>query len=378
MTVLIVDGFESYGDDTTVGSAVETNISATNEIDFVTISGGHAGGNVSLIDDFEAVGFALEFPDTQAARSEYVRYSWPDGTGRFADYQVSTNASSPVFCVGFRLFNPTIVPSSTITGTIFSGLNSATGTAYTVRVDSNGTDLTLVDNDGISYTAASVLSLDTWHYIEVEWKQTTIANGGYCKIFVDGNEVINETSIDLAGFTFFSTYGFRIGIGTSGVNQTGGTNWAIDDVYGMVIDGVEHTAPLGACRVYAMRPASDDSVTWTPSTGGSNFALIDETDLDQSDYVESGVGGDIDKYGLTPLDNTSAVHALRVDVSCTAIGSGTAFAIGLDDGTLDEESKGTVATGSTQNFQQVFEADPSGDPWTESTAEAVKGTQKEV
>ena len=380
MTVLIVDGFESYGDDTSAGADIEALILATNRIDYQYVTGGgHTGGVVELVDDFETLGYALQGPLMSAARGEYVLYEWPDGTGRFPDYRVSTNGSSPDFAAGFRFLNAEISPSSTITTTIFNGMNSASGTAFSLQIMPNGVDLRLVDNDAITYDAVGVLTQGTWHYIEVEWKQTTIGNGPYCKVYVDGNLVIDETNIDLAGFTFFNTWGFRVGWGCSGGNQIDNGNFfSFDDVYGMVLDGVDHTAPLGACRVYAMRPASDESVTFSPSVGGDNYALIDETDQDQTDYVESGVGGDIDKYGLTPLDNVSAVHGVRVDVSCIAIGSATTLAIGLDDGTLDEQSMGSIGTGSVVNTQQVFEEDPSNAAWTEASVEAVQATQKEV
>lgn len=377
MTVFFCDGFEAYGDTTSTGADIQALIQATNDTTFNEVSGGH-GGDVSLINDFETVGFALEFPDFDSARAEYVTYENPDGTGRFADYQVATDASAPVLCVGFRIYNADwTVASGTITTTIFQAMNSSSGSAFSVQILNDKEQLRVVDNDALTYDSGSVLSLDTWHYVEVEWKQTTSANGGYCKVYLDGNEVIDTGAADMAGFTFFSTFGFRVGCGISGGNQTGGSNYAIDDVYCMEIDGVDHTAPLGSVRVLAMRPTSDATPNdWTPSTGSDNYALVDDTDVDETDYVDATTTGDDDHFGLSALENVSTVHCARVDVACVAVDGTPTLHIGFDDGTADEQSMGVVATGSTQNFQQTFEEDPSNAAWTESAIEAIEMTMR--
>ncbi len=374
MTVFFCDGLESYGDTTSTGSSVETLIAATNNTFYDNVSGGHAGGTVSLINDFETVGFALEFPDGESARGEYIRYEHPDGTGRFADYKVPTDASAPVLCVGFRFYNAEILPASTITSTIFQAMNSASGAAFSLKVKSDNVTLQIVDNDATTHDADTTMSKDTWHYIEIEWKQTT---AGYGKVYLDGNLVIDTGTVDMAGFTFFETWGFRIGFGCAGGNQTGGNNLAIDDIYEMEIDGVEHTAPLGASRVLAMRPTSDATPNdWTPSTGSDNYALIDETDVSTTDYVDATATTNDDHYGLSAIENVSSVHAMRVDVACVAVDGTPTLHIGFDDGTADEQSMGVVSTGSTQNFQQTFEEDPSNAAWTESSAEAIEATQR--
>lgn len=382
MSVFVMDGFETYGDKTTAGATVESNISATDgadvDVTFVQISGGHAGGNVSIIDDFATEGFALEFPDFQAARSEFVRYEWPDGTGRFADKQVSTNASAPVFCVGFRLFNADwTVGAGTVVSTIFNALNSSSGTAFSVSIQNDKTTLRLTDNDGTNHDAASALVAGQWHYIEVEWKQTTDANGGYGKVYVDGSEVIDTGTVDMSGFTFFSTFGFRVGIGSSGGNQTGGSNYAIDDVYGMEIDGVEHTAPLGVSRVRVLHPTSDATPNdWTRSTGADNYALIDEQDWDTSDYVDGATTGDDDHYGLTTLSSGATVHGVQIDCVCIATDGTPTLHLGFDDGTADEQSQGVIGTGSTVMKRQFFEEDPSNAAWTDTSINAVEATQR--
>ena len=382
MTVYMMDGFETYGDKTTAGATVEANITATvgpdTEVEFLEISGGHAGGNVSIIDDFDTEGFALEFPNFSSGRAEYVRWQWPDGGGRFADKQVLTDASAPVFCVGFRLYNAAwTVPSGTVVSTIFQPMNGATSDAGSLQILDNQTTLRFVDKDAISYDAVGALTPSTWHYIEVEWKQTTIPNGGYAKVYVDGSEVIDTGAADLSGFAFFYTYGFRIGLGVSGGNQNGGENYAIDDVYGIEIDGVEHTAPLGPCRVRVLTPTSDATPNdWTPSAGGDNYALIDEQDWDTSDYVDATATTNDDHYGLSTLGSGATVHGVQIDCVCIAVNGTPNLHLGFDDGSADEQDMGVIGTGSTLMQRQFFQQDPSSVDWTDTSINAVEATQR--
>lgn len=373
MTVFLCDGFESYGDTGSAGADVQALFNATNRQLFQEVSGGH-GGDMSLIDDFESVGYAIQFPDLDAGRSEWLHYEFPDGTGRHSDYKVPTNASAPIMCCGFRFFNAAVSPAQTFI--MWYNTVTSTSTASAMRRLSDGTSLRFTDASANTFDATDCLTPDTWHYIEIEWKLTTGGNGGYAKVYVDGNEVINTGNTSIASFTFFNSFGWRIGCSAS-ANQTGGTNVAFDDVYCMEIDGVEHTAPLGACRVLAMRPSADAVPNdWTPSTGSDNYALVDDTDVDETDYVDATTSGDDDHYDLTPLEGVSVVHGVRFDVACEAVDGTPNIHIGCDNGTADEDDLGTVATGSTQNFQEFHDKDPDSADWTESSVESVEATMR--
>ena len=113
MTVFHCDGFETYGTTSTSGTDVQSRINGTDNTTFTLVSSGH-GGDVSLIDDFATEGLALEFPEIDAASGEYLTYEWPDGTGRFSDYQVATNSSAPTMVTGFRFFNATTSPAQQV------------------------------------------------------------------------------------------------------------------------------------------------------------------------------------------------------------------------------------------------------------------------
>jgi hypothetical protein len=381
MTVYIMDGFETYGDKTTAGSDVQANINATTAggdglITFTQGSGGH-GGDLAIVDDHLAEGFAVEFPPFDTARSEWITYSWPSGSGRFPDKIVSTNSSAPILGCGFRFYNADwTVASGSPTNIIWQVMNSVSAAGAKLTVMDDKTTLRFTDSDSISYDASSALTAGQWHYIELEWKQTTKPNG-YVKVSVDGTVVIDESDIDMSGFTFFTTYGFRIGLQAAGSNQTNTDQYKFDDVYGMEIDGVDHTGLLGDCRVKLLKPNSDATPNdWTRSTGADNFGRVDVQDWDTTEYVDATSTGDDDHYGLETLGSVDTVHAVRVDAVVEAVDGTPTLHIGLDDGTADEADMGTIGTGSAVQKQAVFNEDPSGAAWTQSAVNSVEATQR--
>lgn len=372
MTVFHCDGFETYGVNATAGATVQANINATDKAAFTLVTSGHVG-DVTLIDDFEVVGLAMEFPDVDAASGEYVTYEWPDGSGRFPDYKVATNASHPVMVTGFRIYNPaSMTPTQIIT--IWACLTGATTVASQLHIAANGVDLIFDPASGSSTTITGAITKGAWHYIEIEFLFAPSANSGYAKIFVDGVEVHDQADT-ISTFTFFSGYGVRVGAGAVS-NQTAGENFAIDDVYQMEIDGVEHTDVLGPCRVLLLSPSSDDTPNdWSPSSGGDNFALIDEQNWVTGDYVEAATTADDDHYGLSTL-SADAVHGLQIDVVCEATDGTPNLHIGFDDGTADEEDMGTIATGGAVQKRMMFEIDPSGSAWDVAAANAAEASQR--
>lgn len=373
MTVFHCDGFETYGDTGTSGATVQANIQATDKTRYIEASGGFTNPP-TLIDDFETVGQALQFDTLDASRGEFVEYEFPDGTGRFADYKISTNSSVTVFVTGWRLYNGNTDPAQAVR--LWEALQGS-GSVLGSRLEraSNGVDLIWTPTSGGATTISGVLTVDTWHYIEVEWKATNAANGGYVTIYVDGVEVADITGTNVASGTFFTTYGDRIGVQSSS-NDTGGTNFAIDDVYHLALDG-SHTGPLGPCRVFLLNPTSDASPNdWTPSAGGDNYALIDERDWDTADYVDATATGNDDHYGLSTL-TADTVHGIQIDVVCVAVDGTPTLHIGTHDGSnSDEESMGVIATGSPVQKRMFFEVDPAGGAWSVADVNAVEATQR--
>ena len=373
MTVFYCDGFETIGTSGSAGADIETRLNATDKCTKLEISGGFTNP-LALIADFDAVGLALQFDTIDASRGEYIRVEYPDGTDRFPDYKVSTNASVPVFVTGFRLYNAAQSPSQNVT--IWRCLQGSGSVMSNLRIDSGGTGLTFTPMTGAATSATSILTTNTWHYIEIEYKPTSSANGGYAKVYVDGVLQIDAASSSVASATFYTTYGVDIGVFAAS-NEVGGAKYAIDDTYHMSIDGIDDTAVLGPCRVLLLSPTSDATPNdWTPSTGADNYALIDEQNWGTADYFDATVTADDEHYGMTTLSSAITVHGLQVDVVCTAVDGTPSLHIGFDDGgTADEEDMGVIATGSTVQKRMMFETAPATD-WDQSEVNANSVTQR--
>lgn len=363
MTVFMCEGFETLGVKADTGATLESRLNTMQRVAFGENNGGHSD-DIELIDDFDTVGLALQFPLGEAARGTYVNFEWP------AAYKASTNSSHPDMACGFRYYNADINQQVNI----FSILTGATATAGELEVASNGIDLVWDDNTG-SVTISNVLTADEWHYIEVEFKPTNSSSGGFVRIYVDGSQVYEGLSRSIVNFPFNTSYGIRLGTRYGG-NVTSGLP-AFDDVYCMEVDGVNHTEPLGPSRVLLLSPNNDASPNdWTRSTGANNYALIDEQDWDTTDYVEADTNGNDDHYGLTTLSSADTVHGLQIDVVCEATDGTPNLHIGFDDGTADEVDVGTVSTGGESHYREFFDADPSGASWTVSNVNSVEATQR--
>ena len=375
MTLITFDGFETYGDGTEAGSEIEDRIDNTFEMRTVPTNPSFRPDteDMTIVDDFETAGKALRFPTPRTGRTLYVEYEYPSA------YQVSSNASAPDMACGFRYYNPVRNPVASPTNTdIFHLLQGSGSTLTQIQLDSDYTSLTMNPDSGSSVTATDVLTEGAWHYIEAEWKFCSAANGGYFKLYVDGVAVIDEASVNVATATFWTSYGLSIGI--AGGNETTPLDpdhrVMLDDVYVMELDGVDHTEVLGDVRAKLLSPTSDATPNdWGPSTGGNNYALVDERDWDETDYVEGDVTADDDHYGLDTLAGAS-VHGLRVDAVVKATDGTPTLHIGFDNGTADESNRGIIGTATTVMEVGIFPLDPSGSAWTVSSVNSVEATQR--
>jgi len=378
MTYITCDGFETYGDATTSFATLKTNVEATDDRRWVTAIGLPNGANI--VAGYDSIGLALEVDDggSSSARGENVVTAFGSG------YNEST-AGSKEYAVGFRYYNAELLSSGTVphrriwwntVGTYSASPSHST--ASLLEVGNDNTTLRYTATSGGLQTFAGTFTVNTWHYIECHYIPAPAGSGGFMKIYVDGSLIVNDSVNNVVSATFFKNLGMRIGSNVSGGNN----NLAVetpkfDDVYAIEIDGVTHTDVLGDCRVIPLAPTSDATPNdWTPSTGANNYALIDETDWDTTDYVDAATAGDDEHYGLDTLSGTTTVHGVRLDAVCIAVSGTPTLHIGFDDGTADEDSMGVIGTGSTVQKVADFPLDPSGASWNESSINAVDATQR--
>lgn len=176
--------------------------------------------------------------------------------------------------------------------------------------------LNIQDGDGNFRvaSAADVLRLNNWHFLEFQW--TISATVGTIIAKVNNVIVINAAGLDLQDSSS-GTNNWTEWIFASTSNGRG----YYDDLY--VLDDVDDGLTpatntfLGDVRVEYLRPTADGAhADWTVTGGGTHANAVDKNYSSDvaSPYIESQVAGDIDTN----------------DYADPTIGSGTAFAIQIN------------------------------------------------
>lgn len=158
--------------------------------------------------------------------------------------------------------------------------------------------LAVIDADNnVLGTSASVITLDTWHYIEWQYiLENSITEAMTVK--VDNTIVITiSASTDTKSASASSSIsGARLYNGHTGLIM-------FDDFYRTTYNH----GYLGSIRVAALYASSDNSIEWEGSDGNSidNFKMIDETGVSDEDATYVLTTG-INKIDLYNMDNLPA------------------------------------------------------------------------
>ena len=158
-----------------------------------------------------------------------------------------------------------------------------------------GFHLTNSANTSTSVTSSNNICDNNWHWIEIRFKTTG----------TNTISIYDNTSLVLNAVTG------NISTSTDHISFTGSANatMTLDDI--MVFDDVVggpvlSSHPLGPRQITTGRPDGDSAITFVPSTGSLNYALVDEQTFDSADYVESGTTGDQDLYDYAAIATTIA------------------------------------------------------------------------
>lgn len=229
-------------------------------------------------------------------------------------------------------------------------------------------------NATIGASAAGVLTVNTWHYIEVYLKcHDTL---GEVIVRVDGNVVIDlsgsPSAVDTNGGTGFTNWLYLGGI----------KNFAdvlYDDLYICSPAGTRNNGFLGDVRVDAYVPDGDGASSgFSRSAGGSNYALVDDaTDDADTTYVYAAAVSTKDTYAIANMSHTPATI---LGVQATAMARRTdvgwrAACLVCRSGGTDYDS-GTHALAQTYNGESaIWETNPSAaspNDWTKSALDAAQ------
>ncbi len=134
--------------------------------------------------------------------------------------------------------------------------------------------------------------------------------------------------------------------------------------------------PVGELQCIALVPNADTAeADFTKSTGVDGFALIDELDASDVDYIQAPVVGDRSDFDLTDLD--AEITFIAGLFTHTRIFKSDAGGCGIQASMV---SSGSVVAGKDRNvttlgtfWHDVFEKDPSTDTrWTRTGVNAAR------
>lgn len=219
--------------------------------------------------------------------------------------------------------------------------------------------------DGGQVAEGAVL-VSTTEWVNIQF-HVSIANvGGLFESVIDG--------ISDIAYTGDTQPGALNTIGSIGFKVTGNITILID-CFGFGTGGWP-----GDLRVSPpILPQSDEAVTWTPSVGVDNYAVVDEVPLGEADYVSSAVSGQKDKYGLTDWDDTHKTP-LAVQVWGRArkdVAAAHQVKLLMDDGTESASPARDLLTSWTY-VSYILESPPGGGVWQDADIDALLAGQESV
>lgn len=227
----------------------------------------------------------------------------------------------------------------------------------------NGTDIVT--------SAATPLSANTWHYIEI---RALIANsGGQVEVHVDGVQVINESSVDTQN-------GGTATVNMVQVSSHSGVTTEFDDVYICDMTGAApHNTFLGDVRVDVILPDGAGNTSDFDTTNGSanHWENVDEANADDdTTYNETPTANDVDLFTYEALDSISGGSS---ELGVKAVAIAKKVAAGDADLRLVARPGVTNRNGSTLPSQTSYKAhehvwptNPDGGAWTKT---AIDGSE---
>lgn len=349
MSLLFFEGFEGLGPTSSSTTDVQTRLHR--RFPGTPLDGGNG---VRLIDnDLANGGKALSWGTASTAESNFLYVPVVDQAGK-------------TITVGFRIRVSTSVVADQ---NIFHAKQTDASTNQLRLHIQNNQDILVQRNTTTIANALSVLSPGDWHYIEFEF---LIANvGGTVKVWVDDVEVINSSSLDTQNDSTNTITEFLI----SGLESVSAADpGATDDIYILNSDGSYLNSRLGPdTRVKFFSPTADGTVQWTPSTGSSHFALVDEDPESGTDYVSENTVGDLERF--THIIDEMAILAVKVEGEFSNPDTGTPSKVRANclSGATTSTGDTKLVGSSTMHIEHIYPVDPNtGLAWTEANLEAAQ------
>jgi hypothetical protein len=239
-----------------------------------------------------------------------------------------------------------------------------------------------------SYTLGATLEAlhyDEWHYIELK---VIAAESGAVEVRIDGDVWLSLTSVDTRARHDGVAGWDEIVIGRNLAEQGGRSGaWLYDDLYvldGDTSDPINTLADfLGDVAVSWVPPIADGDLNhWTPSSGGSRYAMVDEIPPDDdTTYIQSATPGHINTFQSGPLPMLVDVVAMGVMYAARRTEGGpSATRPVIRDGGVTYELGAPKGNTTSYSYQAAFFNKQPSDlsPITQAEFEAMQPGVKKV
>jgi hypothetical protein len=217
----------------------------------------------------------------------------------FNYYKDVITSSTAIYYAGFAFKrNPGQAQYTSTTGPGHFSWGPAGSASRGINITSTGIGLRDIGVNGYTAFTSWGNPDSTWMYVEIEFQP---AVAGYVKVYVD-----NVLRFDYAGNASCDWLPATVGWGDTDT----ATPYFVDDFYLCDNTGTTNNTRKGNVQINALRPTVDGNYQqFTPSTGTSHFALVDEVPFSGTDY-NTGSTGQKDSYDVTSIDASRVIHGI--------------------------------------------------------------------
>jgi hypothetical protein len=294
MALLFYDGFDCYADraecETSGWAATEANTT------FSTTLGLNGGGCLTTSGISNNRGWVMGFPraaqGTTMTVGAWVYFgSLPSGTDNFMKFLTNFD-----LCAQLNISNTGTLSVTTKTG----GTSTPTGT---------------------------IISIETWYWIEFQ-------------VLFSTDDVNGAWEVRVGGSTVTSASGVSTRDGTRGIDHLelssgdASTDVRFDDVYITDDSGSEFLGFLGVSYIETLTVDADGgTVDWTRNTGSNDWEMVDDADAaadDDTTYVDSSTVAQETRFAIpVPTETADLVKAVQIRARMRKQDAGTRTVRGL-------------------------------------------------
>jgi hypothetical protein len=227
------------------------------------------------------------------------------------------------------------------------------------------------DSNGVVVgEAVAGLPLGAWVYVETK---VVVGDLGSIVVRVNGLTTIEAVGVDTRN-------GSSNFINNVRINAEHGASIAtldrrFDDFYVLNNTGDRNNDFLGDVSVVTIRPDLPGThQDFLPSSGSDHVAMVNQTLLTTTSYLQSQGSGSRETFQMTDIDGPLSVVALQVVNAVRKTDAGPAFANNLlRSGPVESVAPPFALSVSTQFLTSIAEVNPNGEiPWTLGALNAVE------